>query len=280
MAAGSKSDRSVCHHGDSGPAALSVAYRVSNPEPLAAGHPCASGSVLVDARSHSYVCLRCHRRGGNGRTLLVPGLERELRRLIQLRTAELEESHRKLQVVATHDDLTQLWNRRAILDILARELARCVRERSRLAVVLIDLDHFKNVNDTYSHLAGDAVLRTVSQRIRLGRSPLRLGGALRRRRASAGPAGVAADEVDGLLRRVHRSVSDTPIPFGDKYAIPSTCSLGVVSVRRGFPLSSRPFHKPIQPSTARRRWGETASSTRTPPHRVGALCASHWLIVI
>ena len=66
---------------------------------------------------------------------------------------------------ATHDALTGLWNRGAILDILKRELVRAQREGTAVGVILSDLDHFKNINDTYGHLAGDAVLRESAQRI-------------------------------------------------------------------------------------------------------------------
>ena len=66
---------------------------------------------------------------------------------------------------ATHDALTGLWNRGAILDILRRELLRAQREGSLVGVILADLDHFKGVNDTYGHLVGDAVLQESAQRI-------------------------------------------------------------------------------------------------------------------
>ncbi|MBI4463994.1 MAG: diguanylate cyclase, partial [Acidobacteria bacterium] len=69
---------------------------------------------------------------------------------------------------ATHDSLTGLWNRAAILDFLKREMIRSQREGTPIGVLLADLDHFKNINDTYGHLAGDAVLREVAQRICAG----------------------------------------------------------------------------------------------------------------
>jgi len=65
---------------------------------------------------------------------------------------------------ATHDALTGIWNRKAILDRMNAELARAKREGSRVGVVVADLDHFKRVNDSFGHLAGDAVLREVVNR--------------------------------------------------------------------------------------------------------------------
>ncbi|MGH9810885.1 MAG: GGDEF domain-containing protein, partial [Terriglobia bacterium] len=63
------------------------------------------------------------------------------------------------------DFLTRLWNRSSILDILQRELNRGARENRSVGVVLTDLDRFKNVNDSFGHFAGDAVLREFSRRM-------------------------------------------------------------------------------------------------------------------
>jgi two-component system cell cycle response regulator len=63
---------------------------------------------------------------------------------------------------ATHDPLTGLWNRRAIMEILQKELDRGRREDTPLGLIMLDLDHFKQINDTYGHQAGDAVLHQVA----------------------------------------------------------------------------------------------------------------------
>jgi two-component system, cell cycle response regulator len=66
---------------------------------------------------------------------------------------------------ATHDPLTRIWNRAAIFETLRKELIRAKREGSRLAIAIADVDHFKCVNDEHGHLAGDAVLREIAQRL-------------------------------------------------------------------------------------------------------------------
>ena len=75
-------------------------------------------------------------------------------------------AHDALQHQASHDHLTGLWNRRMVLQQLERELQRSVRDRSELAVILADVDHFKLINDTYGHATGDAVLQQVALRLR------------------------------------------------------------------------------------------------------------------
>ncbi len=86
------------------------------------------------------------------------------RRIVELHS-ELLVAREKLRVQATRDSLTSIWNRPSILEILDRELVRSIREKRPLGLVMFDLDHFKNVNDTHGHLAGDSVLRETASRI-------------------------------------------------------------------------------------------------------------------
>jgi diguanylate cyclase (GGDEF)-like protein/PAS domain S-box-containing protein len=74
---------------------------------------------------------------------------------------ERKEAQARLEVQATQDALTGLWNRGAILRLLGDELDRGRRDGTAVGVALLDVDHFKRVNDGYGHLAGDAVLRAL-----------------------------------------------------------------------------------------------------------------------
>ncbi|HEV2703403.1 MAG TPA: diguanylate cyclase [Steroidobacteraceae bacterium] len=80
-------------------------------------------------------------------------LERELR------------EHEALLERATRDNLTKLWNRQAILEILGREIDTARQSGAPLAVALIDIDHFKRINDSMGHLTGDAVLRALGAKL-------------------------------------------------------------------------------------------------------------------
>jgi diguanylate cyclase (GGDEF)-like protein len=71
----------------------------------------------------------------------------------------------ELHFQANHDALTGLWNRRAILDLLDREIERSRRSLDSIGLLMIDVDHFKRINDTLGHLAGDVVLREVAEHI-------------------------------------------------------------------------------------------------------------------
>ncbi len=86
-------------------------------------------------------------------------------RVIELQQRLLE-SQAALQHEATHDRLTGLWNRGAVLDHLDRELNRTRREGASMSVLLADIDRFKRINDTYGHAVGDQVLCEIGRRIR------------------------------------------------------------------------------------------------------------------
>jgi diguanylate cyclase (GGDEF)-like protein len=78
---------------------------------------------------------------------------------------DLIRAREDLRFQATHDVLTGIWNRRAVLELLHREMERAARFHASTGVLMLDLDHFKKINDTYGHLAGDAVLKETAQRI-------------------------------------------------------------------------------------------------------------------
>jgi diguanylate cyclase (GGDEF)-like protein len=72
----------------------------------------------------------------------------------------------ELQHKATHDALTGIYNRGAITEHLVAQLARAKRHKHSLGIIMIDADHFKQINDTYGHLTGDAVLKTIAARMK------------------------------------------------------------------------------------------------------------------
>lgn len=93
---------------------------------------------------------------------------------------ELMSEIKRLRKAALVDDLTNTWNRAGIEDIFWRERAHAMRDETDIGLLMIDIDHFKEVNDTHGHGIGDEVLRSVVERMRLSLRPYdsigRIGG--------------------------------------------------------------------------------------------------------
>jgi two-component system, cell cycle response regulator len=149
-------------------------------------------------------------------------LERSLRYALKLGDT-LEE----LRLLATHDQLTGLFNRREFDRILAEESDRALRFGRPLALILVDIDHFKKVNDTHGHLIGDEVLREVARRLagdmRSVDRVTRFGGE---------EFALVVMETDqaaalGTARRICAAMAQTPVVTVEKLTLPVTISAGV-----------------------------------------------------
>lgn len=148
-------------------------------------------------------------------------------RIVHLQDALLR-AKEKLQFEVAHDALTGLWNRPAILDIVQKETARHRRTASELGIIMADVDHFKEVNDTQGHLAGDAVLREVAARllaaVRSYDSVGRYGG----EEFLIVVPGCSRRDLLADAERIRASIADRSIACG-VCNVSVTVSLGVVS---------------------------------------------------
>ncbi len=134
-------------------------------------------------------------------------------------------AHDRLQRLAALDSLTGIYNRRFGLGRLREEFGRAVRAQTPLGVLMLDIDHFKAINDTYGHLAGDRLLKAVAA---IARSSLREGDVLLRyggeEFAAVLPAASAAD-LRALGERLRRAVEDFSLAEGEK-TVHVTVSVG------------------------------------------------------
>jgi diguanylate cyclase (GGDEF)-like protein len=147
------------------------------------------------------------------------------RRIVELH-GELIAAREALREQATTDLLTGLANRRTILETLGRELERCRRSATACAILFADLDHFKQVNDTHGHAAGDEVLRQVASTMRLILRPYDLVGRYGGEEFVVVLAGCDAAGARGAAERLRASVAGTAIAVGGAL-LRVTCSLGI-----------------------------------------------------
>ena len=85
---------------------------------------------------------------------------------VKERTKDLELANKKLELISKTDELTGLPNRRDMNETIANEMGRSARTHKPFCFIFIDIDHFKNINDTYGHACGDIILKSVAQTIR------------------------------------------------------------------------------------------------------------------
>ncbi len=174
----------------------------------------------LDAGADDYIAKPCH------------ALELEVRLRAGRRVLDLQEaliaSREALRREAMHDALTGLLNRTALLEHLERELLRVARQSGSLCAIMIDVDHFKSINDEHGHLVGDSVLRMLARRF---------GGVLRTYDAAGRFGGeeflLVLPDCDArygqaVAERLRREIAGRPVRTqrGD---IQVTASLGVAA---------------------------------------------------
>lgn len=138
----------------------------------------------------------------------------------------------EVERLAVIDELTAVYNRRAFFDLAQREFQRTMRYQTELSVIMIDLDNFKEINDTHGHSTGDEVLRTLAQRFQSGVRELdvlgRYGG--EEFVILAPQTGIA--EACAVADRLRRLVSATPV-VGPAGELKVSASFGVAAVVSG-----------------------------------------------
>lgn len=139
---------------------------------------------------------------------------------------DLLAAQERMRFQATHDSLTGIWNRGALLQLAQAEIQRAQRNRGAVCLLLIDLDHFKKINDGYGHPAGDIVLHEVAQRllntVRVYDVVGRYGG----EEFVVVAAGLNLDEPYEYADRLRQVIAAAPIVTPNS-EIPVTASVGV-----------------------------------------------------
>lgn len=196
--------------------------------------------VLLTARNQKEDMLEGLKSGADD-YLTKPFDPQELhaRLLVGQRILDLQDNliaaREELRFRAMHDALTGISNRGAILDTLRREQSRQGREGGSFGIVMVDLDHFKRINDTYGHMCGDVVLQEASKRMRASVRPYDTIG-----RYGGEEFLIVVPSSDGLgtmglAERIRKAIESTPVTthWGE---VPITASLGIAASESTNPL--------------------------------------------
>lgn len=156
-------------------------------------------------------------------------VEKDLRRAmdrLQTQLIEIGILQSQLREQAIRDVLTNLFNRRYLEETLERELARATREKYPLCVIMMDLDYFKEVNDTYGHEAGDVVLKTIAETVtkqsRHGDFVCRYGG----EEFVLVMPNIGIEKASERAEALHQIIDALNIPYG-RFNLTTTISMGI-----------------------------------------------------
>ncbi len=156
-------------------------------------------------------------------------VEKDLRRAmdrLQTQLIEIGILQSQLREQAIRDVLTNLFNRRYLEETLERELARATREKYPLCVIMMDLDYFKEVNDTYGHEAGDVVLKTIAETVtkqsRHGDFVCRYGG----EEFVLVMPNIGIEKARERAAALHQIIDALNIPYG-RFNLTTTISMGI-----------------------------------------------------
>ncbi len=152
-------------------------------------------------------------------------------RILELQEALLR-SQQALQFEAEHDPLTSLWNRGAIFKVMEREARRSHRTGEELGIIMADLDHFKDINDTHGHLTGDMVVQETGRRLGASVRSYDWVGRYGGEEFLIIVPGCDSARLAATGERLRRAISDRP--FGNPpFEIAVTLSVGCVVAQPG-----------------------------------------------
>ncbi|NLH47803.1 MAG: GGDEF domain-containing protein [Myxococcales bacterium] len=165
--------------------------------------------------------------------LLLIRLQRDLRQ----RNRELAQAKKKLEILARTDSLTGLINRRTVMELAERELSRVRRQKQHLAMVMADIDNFKQVNDTYGHAVGDIVLRETAQLLQHNFRPYDLVARIGGEEFLIVIAEVDANKGIDLAERTRVAIANHDIRIDEATQLQITTSFGCTTFNPDQPKS-------------------------------------------
>jgi diguanylate cyclase (GGDEF)-like protein len=202
-------------------------------------YPQANAATLAEAEARGLLCaVPLTIRGDNLGTMLLleppgGGADRDLSPLVATQVASALDNAMRYEealLLAERDPLTELYNHRGIHRRLTGEIQRAQRTDSELSLIMIDLDDFKTLNDTFGHMAGDSVLRQVSDSIRAVLRHADLAGRVGGDELMVVLPNTGAEGVIQLSERLQTSLSAHPYLSTDGQFVPVYVSLGLATM--------------------------------------------------
>ena len=147
-------------------------------------------------------------------------------------TAQLQDTNAKLLKMATTDPMTELANRRAYLTHLDDELERAANGMKPMSLLMVDIDHFKKVNDTHGHAAGDEVIKAVARALQRCARDVDMVGRLGGEEFSVVLRDANEAGAEMVAERIRRTIEQMRVDCGEGLVLNVTASIGGTTVPR------------------------------------------------
>jgi diguanylate cyclase (GGDEF)-like protein len=145
---------------------------------------------------------------------------------------EKRKDQEKLKILATTDSLSGLYNRAEFMKLAQREFAWAKRHNEELSLLMMDLDHFKTINDTFGHAAGDEVIREIGNAIIANFRKTDIAGRIGGEEFAVVLKNIALKDAKKVAEKFRKTVARTKVSYGEQ-DITFTISIGVAAIRNG-----------------------------------------------
>ncbi|WP_434516802.1 diguanylate cyclase [Dechloromonas sp. ARDL1] len=205
------------------PTSAADAYRRVDQEVMTTGRTVEAEETLVDKRGEAcFLSIKFPTRNTAGEITGICGISTDI--------TQIKHYQRELERLSRFDDLTNLYNRRHFVTLARHELSRSKRYGGKLSVMMVDIDHFKRVNDNHGHKTGDIVLATIAGQIRQALRDTDIAGRLGGEEFSIILPETELGNAILVAERLRQQVAASAIEIGNGNTLNCTLSIGVADL--------------------------------------------------
>lgn len=202
------------------PATMAESYRQVDKEVMATGRTIEAEEALVDARGETcFLSIKFPTRNTAGEITGICGISTDI--------TQIKHYQKELERLSRFDELTNLYNRRHFMTLARHELSRSKRYGGKVSAMMIDIDHFKRVNDSHGHRTGDIVLAAIASQIRQALRDTDIAGRLGGEEFSVILPETELGNAILVAERLRQQVAAGAIDIGSGNTLNCTLSIGV-----------------------------------------------------
>ena len=202
------------------PGAMGEAYRQVDLAVMSSGHAIKAEESLRDERGETFfLSVKFPTRNTDGEITGICGISTDI--------TQIKHYQKELERLSQYDELTGLCNRRHFMSLARHELGRSQRYGGKLSLLMVDIDHFKRVNDSHGHRTGDLVLAAVSEQIRKALRDADIAGRLGGEEFAVMLPETGLGGAILVAERLRQQIATQAIDIGDGQTLQCTLSIGV-----------------------------------------------------